>query len=374
MSYDIGYCRDGELDDLTELANRVFRGGHPGDMGEEYPLLFDRENLKNLRVARSDGKLVAHVGICIRDANILGARLRVASIGSVGTDPDHRGHGLASQLMDDARRRSLEEGVSLMLISGSRGLYHRLGYVQVGCFHIYTVPAGETDPDFSITEFEDDDLPALVGLHQAEPVRFFRPEEDWRRVLAIKMLMNQLADLLVVRHRGAVAAYAGVQRAASAPAGPQPARIREIAGSRSALAAVLPGIAQRYGLATAELITWPSDVEWRTQAALRGWTCTARAFPGTLGIIDPERFLQAIRPLLAERTGTALRVEPCGDGARLEVDGASLTLETMGQLTALVFGGETEEARALPEIPSALRAGIAAAFPLPLLWYGYNYV
>ncbi|HEU4753880.1 MAG TPA: GNAT family N-acetyltransferase, partial [Armatimonadota bacterium] len=107
MTYDLGPSRPEELFDLVDLANRVFRAGRPGDMGSEYPLVFEAPNAEHLFVARGDGRVVSHVGVCLRDAAILGARVRVASIGAVATDPDHRGHGLASRLMDMARAHAV---------------------------------------------------------------------------------------------------------------------------------------------------------------------------------------------------------------------------------------------------------------------------
>src|SRR5262245_30058482 len=102
MTHPTRGCRPEELGELGEFTNRIFRGPRPGDMAAEYPLLFSERNCEQLRVVERDGRLVAHVGICIRDAIILGARLRVASIGAVATDPEHRGLGIASALMADA--------------------------------------------------------------------------------------------------------------------------------------------------------------------------------------------------------------------------------------------------------------------------------
>lgn len=371
MEYTFGHCRPTELFQLVELANRVFRAQRNGDMGAEYPLVFEAPNAENLRVARYDGRIVAHVGLCIRDAHILGAPVRIASIGAVATDPDHRGHGLASRLMAEARAQAVADGASLMLISGGRGLYHRLGFVEVGLFHQYRVPAGAADPGIEVTEYQRDDLPALIALYQAEPVRFMRHISDWHKLVAAGMLMNQPADIRVIRHGNAIVGYAGVQRPRT---GAEAARVREIAGSRSALAGALPAIAQEYEAAAAEVVTWSTDAEWRSQAMSRGWRWTPMSFPGTLGIIDPGQFFAAVRPLIAERLGSELKIEPAGEGARLSARGESVVLETMGQLTALVFGGETEEARCVPPLPEGVHEAVATAFPLPLLWYGYNYV
>ncbi len=375
MSYEYGTCRPEELYDLVELANRVFRAQRPGNMGEEYPLVFEAPNAENLLVARDNGRIVGHVGLCIRDASLLGARLRVSSIGAVATDPEHRGQGIASRLMELARERSRESRASLMLISGTRGLYQRLGYVQVGTFLSYLVPAGDPEPGVSATPFEADDLPAIVRLYQSEPVRFFRPVEDWHKLVAASMLMNQPADLLVIRRGNAIVAYAGVQRPGASGLGLRgPARVREVAGSRSALAAALPGIAREYGCSGSEVVTWASDAEWRSQALARGWEWAPLPFPGRVGIIDSQRFLTAVRPLLEERASGELVVTAQGEGVRLEAGGDSVLVERPGALTALLFGGETEEAHAVPFLPERLRAAVDVVLPVPLLWYGYNYV
>ena len=375
MDYELGNCRPDELFDLVKLTNRIFRAARPGNMGEEYPLVFEAPNAENLLVARKDGHIVAHVGLCIRDASILGASLRVVSIGAVGTDPDHRGHGIASRLMGLARERAREAGASLMLISGERGLYKRLGYVQVGAFQSYIVPAGELEPGLTATPFTPDDLPALVRLYQSEPVRFLRPAEDWNKLLAASMLMNQPADMLVIRRGNAIVAYAGVQRPRpNTLAVRGPARVRECAGSRSALAGALPSIAREYGCPAAEVIAWPADAEWRSQALDRGWEWTPVPFPGTVGVIDAARFLAAVNPLLEERSGSDLSVTPHGEGARLQAGDETALLENFSQLTALIFGGETDDAHAQPELPPAIREAADQALPVPLLWYGYNYV
>ncbi len=375
MEYELGHCRREELTDLVELADRVFRANRAGSMGQQYPLVFDAENVENLRVARAGTRLVAHVGLSIRDAHILGARVRVASVGAVATDPEHRGHGLASRLMADARRHARDLGASLMLISGGRGLYHRLGYVQVGTFHSYTAPAAELPDALEAVPFESGDLPVVASLYQAEPVRFIRPAQDWCKLMSAGMLMNQPADLLTIRRGGVALAYAGVQRPAPGSSdGGTVVRVREFAGSRSVLAAVLPGLAARYGTSAAEVVVGASDGEWRAQALKFGWTASTATFPGTLGIIDSSEFCRAIRPLLDERVGSRLSLDPEGEGAVLSAGADRVQLETPGELTALVFGGDTAEARAVPELPREMALLARQAFPLPLLWYGFNYV
>jgi predicted N-acetyltransferase YhbS len=346
-------------------------------MGAEYPLLFSEWNCEQLRVIEREGQLVAHVGISIRDAIVLGTRLRVASIGAVGTDPGCRGQGMASALMEDARIHSRARGASLMLISGGRGLYHRLGYVTVGRFTGHRAAAGPA-VGVTIAPMAAEELAVVIALHQQEPVRFLRPRENWEALLAAGMLMNQPADLLIVRQDAERVAYLAVQRPVVGRDGqPGPARVMEWAGSRRAVAGALPGVAARYNVPEAALVALADDGDWQAEARRCGYPGAPVQFSGTLGILDPARFLESVRPVLEERLGSdlgGLVVAPAGTGALLRLRGEVLELATMGELTALVFGGDTEEARRVPPAPPRLAALLAEAFPIPLLWYGYNYV
>src|SRR5262249_9549615 len=137
---------------------------------------------------------------------------------------DQRGQGYASALMEDAARHSRAQGAQLMLISGGRGLYHRLGYVTVGEFRRTLIAdfglrisdlgteSSVPNPQLAVSPFEPGDLEAVMALHGGERVRFVRPAADWEVLLRAGMLMNQEASLLVVRQAAEPVAYLAVQR------------------------------------------------------------------------------------------------------------------------------------------------------------------
>jgi predicted N-acetyltransferase YhbS len=131
--------RHEELASLVDLADRVFHGDGPGSMADEYPLLYSRGNLENLRVFCDEGRAVAHVGTLFREVCLGGSRHLACLIGSVCCDPEYRGRGLATQLLEDSRARAVDAGADLFLISGGRGLYRRLGYADAGDYPSYTV-------------------------------------------------------------------------------------------------------------------------------------------------------------------------------------------------------------------------------------------
>jgi predicted N-acetyltransferase YhbS len=372
-------CREEELPALVALANRVFRGERPGDMSAEYPLVFGRDNLDGMRIIPGDRGPVAHVGVCVRDAHLLGARVRVASIGAVCTDPDHRGRGCASALMEDAKRFARERGASLMLISGGRGLYHRLGYATVGRFHRYrldrSLTGKPTAPAVELGVHRAEEPSQVAALYQAEPVRFMRSASDWQRLMSAGMLMNAAADLVTVGHEGHLVAYMGVQRPADdAAAADRVIRVQEIAGARQAIAAALPDLLERYDAAAVSVTVQPTDQEFAFLARERGWLPSTASFSGTLGVIDPAALMDALRPLLAERCAAELRIQATEQGVMFSLGADRLAAAAPGPLAALLFGGETEEALSAPRAEGALGEALATLFPLPLFWYGYNYV
>jgi hypothetical protein len=271
-----------------------------------------------------------------------------------------------------------------MLISGGRGLYHRLGYVTVGEFRRVTVlrpPQAHQDPSpgarLDVSPMAAEELEAVMSLHRGEPVRFVRPREDWEALLRVGRLMIRPAELLVVRQAGEPVAYVAVQVPRPDAEGRlPPARVRELAGSRWAIAEALPAAMERVGAAEIDVVTHAHDREWTTLARARGWTLEPTAFTGTIGILDPAAFFDRLEPYIAERLSERrrLRIQPSTAGVRFELGGQSYEVTAPGPLAALIFGGHTEEARAIPPLSGELGRALASLFPLPLLWYGYNYV
>ncbi|HDS74168.1 MAG TPA: GNAT family N-acetyltransferase, partial [Firmicutes bacterium] len=113
-------CLD-EFKSLHRLQDTVFRPGPNTSMFDEFPTLFSPENRERLRVISVDGEIVSAICYQIRPAIIYGVTLAVASLGAVCTYESYRGHGFATQLLDDTFAAARKEGADVMLISGQRG-------------------------------------------------------------------------------------------------------------------------------------------------------------------------------------------------------------------------------------------------------------
>ena len=94
-------CRALEFDQVIGLINRVFRAGTDQDIRTDYPLVFDRSQLANMRVVTVDGDVVSQVPVAPRQVIAEGARFTVGIISPTVTDPDHRRRGYATRCLRD---------------------------------------------------------------------------------------------------------------------------------------------------------------------------------------------------------------------------------------------------------------------------------
>lgn len=216
---------------MKAALNRVFRPTG-GDLTAELPLLLDPANLENLRVMVAAEGPVSHAGFCERDALAWDRRIRIGCLGAVFTVSGHEGQGLASRVVADAVAEASRR-CDLLMISGERALYRRLGFVPVPSGTRFAWSRNERPPAeaFTLARATAADVPALAALHDQDPVRFVRSTETWRRLLLAGQLMGWPGEVWLVRAGGAPRAYLAVQTSGTRSDGSRrPTRVLEVAG------------------------------------------------------------------------------------------------------------------------------------------------
>ncbi len=370
-----------EKESLRKCVGTVFRP----TLWDEYPQLFSDDNLDNCRVMVHDGQVVTHIGMLIRDASLLGCRIRVCNIGAVGTLPDFRKRGLASQTFADACARAAREGCDLMIVSGDRNLYRMAGCRRVGRDVEYTVTredAARLGEGFNpcraavtLDPASEQDQETLLRLYQREPVRFIRRREDYARAMRCGFVMNRPSDFWLLKRDGAVAAYAIFNR-------PQPAdkqtRLAEYAGCRSAVTAALPHIMASRNLEKLTVHVLGSDTVFQGLLSGRGLAPTPAHAAGTVRIVNFAQLMERMRPHLEETLGASLarRLSFAEEGGRFVFlfGGERAELSDRGDVARLLFGApDHSDAGLIAEDHPVMRA-LRRALPFPALWYGISYV
>jgi predicted N-acetyltransferase YhbS len=376
--------RDDEWEQLNALESAVFRP----EMFQNYPQLFDGRNRENLRVVAEDGKVVSHVGMTERGASLAGCRVDVCCIGAVATYDEYRGRGFASQAFQDCCDKAARDGVDVMLISGGRGLYTRVGCRQVGhdwevSFTPETVPANLRERRAMPAALTATDIPAMRALHEQEGVRFHRPLDDWRMAFECGVVMNTASDFWGIESAAYVICHQPDKIRRRNPDDPRLVRVVEYAGDRGAVLSALPALLEHYAAGRLTLHVQGTDAAMQAQLRALGVQLAPAGSSGTIRVINFVQLMERCRSLLAERMGAdaaaALRFE--AEGAPGSAEGGfsirsgteTVRIPDLATLAEFLFGSPKREAPAI-EGSSRLASTLAEALPLPSLWYGINYV
>ena len=375
-----------QVRDVAALANRVFRPDGRGDMGEQYPLLFDPDRTEQMRIYVRDDTVVSHVGVRVDEVLLCGATVRMACIGAVCTDTDARGQGLAGALFKDAVRYAMDLGASVMLISGDRSLYRRAGAYPAGRFLHARAERSLLDDragDIELQRVTPAEAPDALRLFETESIRFRRTSQDYAAQLACGMLCNRPGQTWQALVGGSpVAVVSCFALPADEGRGITALCVEEMAGDRRAALTAAGRLAAEQGAPTVTVTGHAADHALAAVLAEIGAAVEHRPFhPGsTIKLLDLPRLWTDARPLLRERIGDAAErivvtqtidedgvvqaAEFAFDGQRVKIEGAEAVVHT--------FLGRPD-GQAMTCASGRLGELLGLALPLPLPMYGLNY-
>jgi GNAT superfamily N-acetyltransferase len=382
-----------------------------------------------VQVLSHRGVPVSQIGIYHSQVNLYGCPLRIASIGGVCTHPDYRGLGLATRLLETCVHKLVAEGARLMLVSGARNLYTRLGCVAAQDFEAIvlkpTFPKGATDSQlayspaspatfgkvFSLRPATAADASLCARLYQLEAVHFVRRVEEFAEHFS-RLEEFPRAEDWIIEMQGQPVAYVflGVPwellffptfpKGAIEPipnADSQPAyspayspatfgkvgvrEVVEYAGSRTALVAGLAQAVVQSKLAELRLLIPRQDLDLLQLLRAQGLTGDPTPLIGhSMRVVNLPGLMSDLRPYvkarLTKEQRRGLRFEQEGDRCvivraqeRLELDTAATTRLVMGSVYADGYVGSP----AVTGAPGQLAEITSALFPLPSFLPGLNY-
>jgi len=369
--------RPAHFDSLLDLVDRTFRTGTGRSMLTDYPFFFRRENFPNMFVYRDGERVVSHIGILPVTVSVFGHPLRVGLLGNVGTHPDYRGRGLATNLLLHVYDRWRAQGGQLMMISGGRGLYLRNGARQVGaCEQFLLEPAARASGDVSVEVCGPQHAPLLSALHRRKPLRFLRPLEEWRLNIEVRCCQGHPCDYYLVRRGKEPTAYFALGQHPENDDGL--CTMQEYGGRMADIIAALPGPAREVGCKKTWWRLYPHETEARADLLAAGATSQgAGPVVGVARVIDFVALMEALRGYFAELVGEQAAgglefEERAGETFLLRCGAAEVTVSGHAALVELLFGGGLANLPKEKE-PTALRGVLGQILPLPIAQYDMNY-
>ena len=371
-----------EFNQVLILVNYVFRKhiGIEHNMGKWYPLLFNEDNLENMRIIIEDNKPVSHIGISECEITIYGCRTKIGSIGSVCTYPEYRKRGLATLLLEDSMRKLDKDEVDIMLVSGGRGLYKRASCVEAGRVYNFKIFQNEigklNNQEVEILPYKEENLEDMVKVYQRESVRFFRSLEYFERILNTGAAMDRKAEILTIQKADELLGYLAVQLPEKGK-GKKVSKIAEYSGVRGAIVEAVKCIFDRYNLQELNFNIPFYDEELIYMFKKMGFKSAMVNIPGTIKIINFPRLMKRFHPYIEERLGKKkadlLKFSQQDDKFTIRFNQEQFNTDA-SKLAQIVFGTYNEREREMIPKEGKMAKVLRTIFPLPFIWPGLNYV
>lgn len=300
-------------------------------MREDYPLLFSGENARNILCVEEDGKLVSIFGLLFREIQIFSARIKVSLIGSVCTDDEYRGKGYSTILMNEAGKVSVENGASLMMISGDNSIYRKFGAVNAGIYFVHPV-FDATSVKYRKAMLKD--LNFIAYLHSMESVRFVRDRKIFEMMMKTSRADNMPAEIFVSN-----SAYAVITKGVVVDDDQNRYHCVEHAGCQLGVADLVRSVSKEMN----PLVLHTTSSNCVLNRIFQSKGSQRRHFIGTVKILDKGLFLEQLKLYSDERI-----LENLG------------RIDNLSEFTRYIFGF-LEKAEGLE-------------VPIPLPDYGMDYV
>lgn len=210
MEYRIAKREDWK--EITNLVNGVFINSAP--MEKAFPLLFNKSNNTSY-VAVDRGDIVAFIGgvpYIFKDKEL---SYPCVSLGAVCTRADYRGRGISDSLLKLALKDYEEAGFSFALISGSRNLYLRNGFVPFGSFNNFVLQGtffNDATSKFDVQESTGSirELLDLHSLYEKKEIKLAAGINEFKLLLegrAIARIMKMEQKIFTAREDGKAVSY-----------------------------------------------------------------------------------------------------------------------------------------------------------------------
>ncbi|KKO54250.1 GNAT family N-acetyltransferase [Paenibacillus sp. DMB20] len=365
-----------QLKQAVELSDRIFlKQPEQPSMGTSFPFIFDPGVSHSYGAFDEEGKIASFMGLVPFTIRINAAELRVYSIGSVCTDPESRGKGLAGELLNQCFKHAERAGASLVFISGGRSLYTRAGCRLFGRASEHRMTpetadrlSGSLDNGWEVREMEAEDLFRVHELLGNRTAAYAASPNELDKLLGASAFANVIRleqKVLTAAKDGEIKAVAvlGVPGTRMTPS--RPATLIEWAGNGQAAAFLLSQALTLYGLQ--ELIV-PLAWQDRELSGLLEASGAAKENirnTGTVYLVNGRELLRQIAPLFPEETAGMLQAEGEHGPYRYSSGGKTIMLDDEG-LLSLLFDPqspyreqEQENGRhALPVIPLPYTSGL----------------
>ncbi len=346
-----------EINHVVGFLDKHLRPGHGWSITAEYPHVFQQTNLHNLRIIANQDQVLAHAAIkYLIIKNHLGL-FKVAAIGSVVTDPEHRNSGLSQKILESCLQAAEKEGADFAILwTDLYDFYRKFGFELAGTeigMYIDVLPVPQK-PTYRFMKSEKISPEAILRLYSQHTCGTVRAADDVRRFLQIPnsriyTAWGQQNELVAYAVEGKGADLKGY--------------VHEWGGSVPGLMELFAHVRADHGSA----ITIIAPVQAQhliRQMRESGVMCNE----GYLGMIKPLSYENLFFKIRRHARNLGIQdfvIEKTESGFLIGTKDDTAAIGSVGELTRLIFG---------PLDSKRLKPQFQKLFPIPMWVWGWDSV
>lgn len=328
---EIRRLRRGEEKAAYKLSDSIFRTEEQKSMGEAFPSIFLPDLISNSYGGFVEEELVVFIGLVPETIRVGNARFNVYSIGSVCTHPDHREKGYAADVLNHILSDLKQTEASLLLVSGHRSLYTRVGCQVFGGVNYYKIDSviNKLNSQYSVREVSWTDLHALGRLASRRTVAYDQLVQDLGMLIeaeAYASCLNRTHKVKVLEEEGEIKAFlvAGLLNKES--------ELRNGLGIEWAGESHYIEQLVNTFIHSENLTYFDMPVPWHDKslnAQFEHYYVENKRNQGTIYMISPKRFIDQAKPFYKESHHIEeLALDNSGSEIKLQLEGEERLLST----------------------------------------------
>lgn len=179
---------EAELPQLYDFLNKKLRSEAPWSIAAEYPTAFNPQNIHNMRIIADEEQVLSHAvlkPLIIKSPHVI---FKVAAIGSVVTDDNHRGQGLSTQIVQDCLKSATEQSCDIAILwTDLFDFYRRMGFELAGSEVSFVIENDFATHPTPLRYSTDSKVSpdAIYRLYATHSVNSVRTIEETRKFLSI---------------------------------------------------------------------------------------------------------------------------------------------------------------------------------------------
>jgi predicted N-acetyltransferase YhbS len=356
--------KSAELPQVYEFLNKTLREGSPWSIDSEYPTAMNPGNLSNMRIIAENDKILSHAlikSLIIKSPTLI---YKVAAIGSVVTDAEHRGEGLSTQILGACLENAEKQNCDFAVLwTDQYDFYRRLGFELAGSEVSLVFNADFEPPVKNIKYLNSTKVSpeAILRLYNHHTVGSVRMTEDIRKYLSIPNTTLHTAwddsnQLLAYAVEGKGADLQGY--------------IHEWGGTVSALVSLISHVRRAKGTNLTMIVPRHSI---NLLGQLRGLPVTINeGYLGMIKLLNHDTFFAKVKKAAQSIGVKDLVLEKGTNGFQIGRGENVVTLSTEGELVQALFGPQDFVEMGYFKADSARDLG--RIFPLNLWIWGWDSV